>query len=177
MVLPGPRASALTPPSSASEREGASGRESGWASAVSARVPLEPRSVPSFLFSLNSALYLFPPQRHPVSPTPALCLLRRLKLGFSTRVFPRRRLGSAYCLQELGGLFFLSSFNLHLGFGHTSLPRTHTPFPLGSGSSLPHSGGDFLSTFQFLPLDGEIMIVAISLLALQPLAPCLTGSL
>lgn len=43
MVLPGPRASALTPPSSASEREGSLGRESRWASEVSARVPLEPR--------------------------------------------------------------------------------------------------------------------------------------
>lgn len=50
MVLPGPRASALTPPSSASEREGSLGRESRWASEVSARVPLEPQE--RTLFSL-----------------------------------------------------------------------------------------------------------------------------
>ena len=50
MVLPGTRASALTPPSSASEPEGASGRESRWAPEVSARVPLEPRE--RTLFSL-----------------------------------------------------------------------------------------------------------------------------
>lgn len=50
MVLPGPRVSALTPPSSASEREGSLGRESRWASEVSARVPPEPQE--RTLFSL-----------------------------------------------------------------------------------------------------------------------------
>ena len=127
--------------------------------------------MPSFLFSLKSARCLFPPQRHRVSATPALCLLRHLKLGFSTRVFPGRRLDSPYCLQELGDLFFLSSFSLHFRFGLTPLPMHTHPFSSGAMGIPCHAPGvTFCQLFTFRHFDGEIRVVAISLLA--PPAAC-----